>query len=122
MSGFTFAGDEVFVETQDERLVNMSKDRARLNRVSGEFVGISKVSLPLYRAMVDWCVDRLGESRMLDYETDALVCMAREQPIFCHKVEDLLWCEIDDVRHYANAREKIYPRVRNKEKLTGPVS
>ena len=54
LSGFTQSADEVFVETDAAgNLVNMSKDRSVLgDNVTGELVGITKVSTTLLNVML----------------------------------------------------------------------
>jgi 2-aminoethylphosphonate-pyruvate transaminase len=111
VSGYTNAGDEVFVGTRNNNLVNMSKKKESLTNIAGELVGISKVSFDLYRKMIVLCQEEFKSNLMLDYETDGFVRAAKRRDIYCHKVEDLMWCEIDDQRHYDNAKENIYPRI-----------
>ena len=112
VSGYTNAGDEVFVEARNSKLVTMNKDKSRLMNIIGELVGISKVSFDLYKQMLRVCEDEFSRgSLMLDYETDGFVRTAKMRNIYCHKVENLIWCEIDDYRHYRNAKERIYPMI-----------
>jgi choline kinase len=109
LSGPTRAGDEVFVQARKGTLESMSKNRSELGDVSGELVGISKISSPLFGIMNDWARDQFRHSLMIDYETDVLVAAAQRRPIACPRVDNLLWAEIDDVNHLARARELIYP-------------
>ena len=109
LSGPTGVGDEVWVEAPEGRLVAMSKDRSALRSVAGELVGITKVSAPLFAAMLAFA-DSAGTLR-IDYETDALVAAARERPIACPVVPDLLWTEIDDPAQLQRARHRIHPAV-----------
>jgi choline kinase len=117
VSGFTQAGDEVFIEVDDDgRLVNMSKDRAQLGpRIAGELVGISKVSRPLLDAMLAVSVPRFDESLFIDYETDALVAAAQEYPVPCLVLQDLVWAEIDDEPAFERAKRSIYPRLAQRD-------
>ena len=48
---------------------------------------------------------------MIDYEIDGFVETAKKSDIYCHRVEDLHWSEIDDYEHYVNAKENIYPKI-----------
>ncbi len=112
LSGPTGAGDEVFVEARHGRLVGMSKERAGLGPgVAGELVGISKVSRALFGLMLRIARAEFARTLMVDYETDCLVAAARERPIECVLVSDLLWGEIDDAAHLRRVREHVYPRV-----------
>lgn len=111
ISGFTNAGDEVFVETKDNKLVNMSKDTTELKNYVGELVGISRVSMGLYNEMIKQSEVKFEDTLFLEYETAGFVCSAGRREIYCHLVEDLIWCEIDDYEQYRNAKEKIYPMI-----------
>jgi choline kinase len=53
----------------------------------------------------------MKKNKLADYETDALVAVAKLTSIPCLKIEDLIWTEIDDQGHLKRAREKIYPMV-----------
>lgn len=122
LSGPTGAGDEVFVETLDGRLVAMSKDRSRLGPgIAGELVGISKISAPLFALMQRIAADAFARSLMFDYETDCLVAAARERAIACPVVADLLWGEIDDPSHLQRARSALYPRIAALDEALTPL-
>jgi len=111
VSGPTGATDEVWVEAVDGRLRAMSKTGSELTRVSGELVGIVKVSATVGRALADAYADfvrRHGHGRM-SYEMDALVDVARSHPIHVELVPDLLWGEVDYERHYLRVRDEIQP-------------
>jgi choline kinase len=117
LSGPTDAGDEVFVATLDGHLVDMSKDREALlanrgARITGELVGISRISQPLFEIMLRLAGKVFESSLMYDYETDCLVAAARERDIACPLVPDLAWAEIDDPDHLRRAREDVYPEIR----------
>lgn len=98
LSGPTGAGDEVYVQADATgRLQRMSKDRADLQHVTGELVGISRVSTRLLQDLVR---DPRGA-----YETDGLVRCARSHEILCPLVPDLLWGEVDDPGHLRRVQE-----------------
>ncbi|MEW6278888.1 MAG: phosphocholine cytidylyltransferase family protein [Candidatus Eremiobacterota bacterium] len=105
LSGPTGAGDEVWVEAPGGRLKSMSKDRTRLGEVTGELVGISRISADLFAELT-----RLEPH--LDYETGGLVACAEARPIACPVVLDLAWAEVDDEAHLLRARQVIAPRLR----------
>ncbi|MCH8257829.1 MAG: phosphocholine cytidylyltransferase family protein [Proteobacteria bacterium] len=117
LSGLSKSSDEVFVETQNGHLVAMSKNRDHLgSEISGEMVGICKISRSLFSVMLDTAEQRFPTTRHVDYETDGLVAAARDIPISCLVVEDLVWCEIDDESHLNRSRDVIYPIVQAKDK------
>lgn len=112
LAGFSNTNDEYFVETRDGDLIDISRDRESLGvEVRGEMVGISKISYSLFSLMLETVEERFRTTRHLGYEMDWLILAAREVPIACPLVGDLVWCEIDDETQYAHARDKIYPVV-----------
>ena len=113
VSGPTGAGDEVWVETQEDNLVAMSKQRAELSgHIAGELVGICKISVGLYDLMQDIAEQAFTRSLKYDYETDCLVAAAKQRPIRCPLLADLVWGEIDDPAHLERVRDRVYPRIR----------
>ena len=112
LAGLSNTSDECFVETRNGHLVAISKQRESLgSEVPGEMVGICKISRSLFRLMLDTAERRFRTSRHVAYETDGLVSAARDVPISCPVVEDLVWCEIDDETHLARAKSEVYPVV-----------
>ena len=111
LSGFNDFGDEVFVETDREELVSMSKNLNELSGPpSGELVGITKIGKELFRKMIQF-YNSDEKNKLGDYETDALVSIAEEIPIPCLIIDDLIWSEIDDQSHLKRAKEEIYPKI-----------
>ena len=114
----TGARDEVWVEAREGRLVNMSKDRARLGpSIAGELVGITKVSLPFFREMLAVGERLFRETLKVDYELEGLVQAARVRPLPIHVVPGLVWAEIDDLHHLERARERVYPELVRRDPL-----
>lgn len=110
-SGPTASGDEVYVEADGCRLVNLSKNRSQLGQtVIGEMVGITRISAPLYRLMLASADDHFRRSLHMEYER-ALVSAGAGRPIDCLLIGDLLWAEIDDASHLDRATRLIYPRI-----------
>ena len=132
VAGFSNTCDEYFVQTRNGGLIDISKDRASLGlEVRGEMVGISKISFSLFSTMLDRVEERFRATRHLGYEMDWLISAARDVPISCPLVDNLVWCEIDDETQYVHARDTIYPVVskldleresRVKERLRGLLS
>jgi choline kinase len=111
VSGPTGAGDEVWVHAVDNRLRGMSKRREMLSAITGEFVGITRLSAATAAAMLDGFrtfVRTHGHGRM-DYESDALVEVARTRAVSVILVPDLVWGEIDDQRHLDRVRRTVWP-------------
>jgi len=116
LSGTTHSGDEIYVETiqQNENILlkSMSKIRSQLGKnISGELVGISKISQPLFKHMMEIAKPLFEDTLHFEYEAEGFVQAAKNHPIYCHCVDDLAWSEIDDLNHLQRAKEKIYPRL-----------
>jgi 2-aminoethylphosphonate-pyruvate transaminase len=121
LSGPTGAGDEIWVQVRDGRLVDMSKRRADLaGPPAGELVGITRVSTPLFELMCAIAERAFRNTLFFDYETGCLVAAARERPVACPLVPDLVWGEIDDPGHLARVRERVWPEARGLR--GGPVA
>jgi choline kinase len=110
VSGPTSSGDEVYVEARGGRLVNLSKQRAEIGELFGELVGITRVSPPLFEAMLAAAEVRFRETLRMEYE-HALVAAARSEPVECLLIPDLIWGEIDDAQHLERAARLVYPRI-----------
>lgn len=120
LSGQTNAGDEVYVETSGHTISAISKDTSSFNHSpTGELVGICKISLPLFKRMIDYAQIKFRTTFKVDYETDALVKVAQSYPIYYTLFPDLLWAEIDDSNHLLRAQEQVYPSILNKDGFLG---
>ncbi|MBS2035324.1 phosphocholine cytidylyltransferase family protein [bacterium] len=110
LSGFTQAGDEVYVDAPEGRLRSMSKRREDLlGEPYGEFVGICRFSKELLRDMNAW-----GASHPeAHYESDGVVSQCQRHRVAVVKVPDLVWCEVDDAHHWQRCQELILPRLRD---------
>ena len=94
----------------------MSKKKAELGQIiAGELVGISKISYPLFERMLALASLRFKVDLMMDYETDALIAVAKSYPVYYTVISDLLWAEIDDQSHLVKAKDKIYPAILQKD-------
>ena len=113
-SGPTGAGDEVWVAARDGWLTGMSKQRAGLDGVVGELVGIARLSAGLREALL--AVEaRLVAARgrqPLGYEVDGLVGCARVEPIAVHVEPGLVWGEVDDAAQHDRVVKQVWPRLR----------
>lgn len=114
-SGFTQSNDEVFIEADNAgNLVKMSKDRNDLNHLSGELVGITKISKPFFDQMCVLAENIFKTNPKIDYEY-VLVETAKKIPMKVNIVSDYTWCEIDDESHLNRALTQIYPELIRKE-------
>ena len=115
LSGTTESGDEVYVETQEKQLKNMSKKRDSLNmqNILGEFVGINKLGLTAYQKLIHLLETDNTLLENGNYEENGLVELSKYTPVYCLKIPDLLWCEIDNLDHLERAKT-IYQKISGK--------
>lgn len=108
LSGPTDSGDEVYVQADAQQLVNMSKQVDSLNKdqIYGEFVGINKLSFQDYQQLIALLDDDSSLLMSGHYEEQGLVALAKQKSVYCLKIPDLLWCEIDNTDHLKKAQEK----------------
>lgn len=114
LSGKTGSGDEVYVGTDAERIVNLSKDAGQIRALGGELVGISRISLPLYGAMLS-AAQRAAHAAATYHYEDALTDVSSSAEIRYDYIGDLAWIEVDDPNHLEKARNVIYPLVRERD-------
>jgi 2-aminoethylphosphonate-pyruvate transaminase len=116
-SDLTGATDEVWVEESAHgSLIGLSKVRGQLDRVDGEFVGISRVGNALAHrliALYEAFALRQGHGRMA-YDTDALAAAARATRIEVVHAPGLAWGEIDFAAHLARVLRVVEPACRRR--------
>lgn len=111
-SGKTNSNDEVFIEaTPNGNLIKMSKNCAELDSIYGELVGITKVSYLTFQKMCRFAEKEFTDKPKLDYEY-SLVGVTKETDIMVKKVEDYVWCEVDDEAHLRRAENDIFPKIK----------
>lgn len=113
------SGDEVFVELRNEFLFKMSKDRHQFNRIDGEMIGVCKISIDIFKKMLEEFQN--NSNPFLNYEY-MLFDMARTFNISYVKIEDLIWSEIDTKWHYRNLTNFIYPMIVKSESMRGDTN
>ncbi|MEH7250381.1 NTP transferase domain-containing protein [Neobacillus niacini] len=106
------SGDEALVEIRDNYIHRISKDIHQLNKIDGEFIGVSKISLEAYREMIEDF--KFNKNPYLYYEY-ALLNIINKHNIGYEKIDDLIWSEIDSIEHYSNLRYLVYPKLKRKE-------
>lgn len=111
-SGRTNSKDEVFIEAAPNgNLIQMSKNSADLKSIYGELVGITKISYPTFQRMCRFAEKEFVKDPKLDYEY-ALVAVTGETNILVKKIENFIWCEIDDETHLRRAENDIFPKIK----------
>lgn len=100
------SNDEVYVETQENILTTMSKQRHALNltNILGEFVGLTRLSLAASTALLDLCEADTQLCQQGHYDEDGLVRLSTRIPLSCHLAKDLKWSEIDNLTQLKRAQ------------------
>ena len=116
-SGKTNSFDEVYLDTDNKGiLTKVSKNKEEFDDPNCELVGITKISKSLLNKMIDFYNKNLDSYKKIDYE-NVLEILAKEYPIYVHKIEFYAWAEIDDERMFKRACNEIYPHINENEKL-----
>ena len=114
-SGRTNSHDEVYLESDENGvLIGVSKNANDLGKISGELVGISKVSKSFLQKMVTFYENTKTENAKIDYEK-VFKIIAKDDPIYLKKIETYAWTEIDDEQMLSRALDLIYPRIKEAE-------
>jgi 2-aminoethylphosphonate-pyruvate transaminase len=137
-SGPTSSGDEVWLlADRDGWLLKNSKNKAEIPSPAGELVGITRLRRETLALMLAHREAHLEDQPRMEYEAamsavsaaavaafraaggpgSAGTAAAGDSRIFIRKIEYLLWREIDDENHLAMARELVYPRIAEAERL-----
>lgn len=106
------SGDEALVEIRDGYVYRMSKDIHQFNKIDGEMIGISKISYEVFEKMLEQFKHNINP--YLNYEY-MLMDIGREYKIGYHKIDDLVWSEIDSMNHYNRFIHRTYNRLLRKE-------
>lgn len=127
LSGKTNSGDECYVEVKDNNLYKISKDINEINEVYGELVGISKISIELFKEMIrqykkykvnvhekQEFLEDFTEIKKYDYE-NAIFDSAKKRKVGYLKLNDLCWGEIDDENHLERIKKLIIPKLESKK-------
>jgi 2-aminoethylphosphonate-pyruvate transaminase len=111
-SDATLSGDEVFIQSDSQGLLEgMSKDKSKLKHISGELVGISKLTLNALESMVSFAEKQYNKHDFHIHYEDAMVGISKEVALHVKVVEDMAWCEIDDPSHLQRALSVVYPKI-----------
>ena len=124
ISGFTGSRDEVWIQGEAPFHQDAHLEKGKIGRINkkpdpelvtqGELVGISWISLELFRAMCHYHQKNLPKTCRYHYEeTLSDLCLDRE--ITYLKIRNLVWTEIDMESHFECARNLVYPAILNKE-------
>lgn len=111
LSGLRDTDDEVYVYTKNNRIVHMSKERHdHPAKIEGKLVGIVKLSVDGFKALVSYAEERFKQDLAFYYEF-GLTDIAESADIRHHNIEDLVWAEIDTPSHLKWVEKEILPRL-----------
>lgn len=106
------SGDEAFVEVEQGYVKKISKDKHQICRISGELLGISKISYATYRRMLEaW---QYSNNPQLNYEylfVDVTSILERPSILF----KDLIWGDVDCYDDFVELNNYTFPKLRRKE-------
>jgi choline kinase len=112
ISGKTDAGDEVYVEADDDNWVKqISKDRKALNSIVGEFIGVSKLSYDFFLKLIQVAKEGFDSNLLISYDMDCFVAVAGKNHLGFLKIENLLWAEVDDMLQL-NRAAKVWENIK----------
>ena len=105
-SDFSKTNDEVFIESNNDLLISLSKNRESLKNIHSEFIGINKISVNLFHKMC-FVYEKLKDKE-IDYE---LLFQKIDKPVYVKNLGEAVWCEIDNLEHLKNAEENIISKL-----------
>lgn len=106
------SGDEAFVEIRNKKVYKISKDIAQLNKIDGEMIGVSKISLEFFKKMMK--AYKFNKNPYMNYEY-MMLDVSRTYSLGYVKIDNLLWHEIDNNRHYEYVSKILLKRIEKKE-------
>lgn len=106
------SGDEAFVEVQAGFVTKVSKDHHQIKQYAGELLGVMKITLPTFQAMIAaW---NLANNPYLNYEYLFLDCtQVLDRPYIFFS--DLIWGDVDDQEDLDKLKRYIIPKLRRRE-------
>ena len=107
------SGDEAFVEIKDNKIYKISKDIAQLNKIDGEMIGVSKISLEFFEKMMQEY--KFNKNPYMNYEY-MMLDISRTYSLGYIKIDNLLWHEIDNNQHYYYVNNILLKKIDKKEK------
>lgn len=109
------SSDEAYVElAKDKTVFRISKDIRQMNHIDGEMLGISRITLRLFRKMLEYFRDNTNPMLNYEYVLEAIGRLYKIQGVF---LDDLAWTVIEDQKLYDRAKNRIYPRIVKRERL-----
>ena len=106
------SGDECFIESKAGFITKISKDKHRICRFEGELLGISRISIGTYTAMLqEW---DMSSNSYLNYEHVLMdVTTPLDRPFIF--IKNLIWGDVDCPEDFKRLKEVKYRALRRKE-------
>ncbi len=106
------SGDECFVETKNNFITKITKDRHRVCNFEGELMGISRISLPTFKRMLElW---DSSSNPAINYEyllMDATEALDRPYILF----KNTIWGDVDCKEDFKRLQNSVYRTLKRKE-------
>lgn len=106
------SGDECYIESQAGFIMKISKDKHRICRFEGELLGISRITIGTYHAMLEkW---KTSNNSYLNYEYVLMdVTNPLDRPFIFF--QNLIWGDVDTPEDFKRLSEVTYRTLRRKE-------
>ena len=102
-------GDEYFIEIDRHgNFQKVSNNQNDLKNIFGEWVGICKIGITNYNNMCENFIAQKNQKINYEYIINNI---CKNHHFFVKKIENLVWCEIDDKHQLKNAAEKIISKI-----------
>lgn len=98
--------DEIYVETKNDYIHNISKDIHHLNKIHGELIGITKISKVVFEKMMHRFSQ--GTNPYVNYEY-MLLDVAETFKVHYQYVPNIIFAEIDNLKQYYHVKREIEP-------------
>lgn len=106
------SGDECFVETKNGYVIKITKDRHRVRNFEGEMMGVTRISFPTFKKLIDaW---NESTNPYLNYEYLLMdVTEALDRPYIHFK--NIIWGDVDCEGDFKKLQNVTYRALRRKE-------
>lgn len=98
--------DEIYVETKNDYIHNISKDIHHLNKILGELIGVTKISKVVFEKMMHRFSQ--GTNPYVNYEY-MLLDVAETFKVYYEYVPNIIFAEIDNLKQYYHVKSEIEP-------------
>lgn len=113
-SFLTSSGDEVFVESCNNCMSNLSKKTAELDNHIHEFVGITHITAETVNNVLLPFMESLSKNnKRIEYEQIFVNATRKYGTRFHLKKTNDVWCEIDNIEQYYKAVNRVFPLIFN---------